>query len=308
MAGIAGWTRVRNLAGIGALAVTAGVTAHARAGWIALRQAPAETPDTRPLGLHGFRASVGSCSLFARTQRVVPPQAQWRLPLVLVHGLVVSSKVMEPLMARLNHEFRVLAPDLPGYGDSSDNARPANVPEIADTLACWLHGIGMQRVLLFGLSFGCNVAAQVAARNPELVERLVLQGPGPDPRGRSLPVAVWRDFANARREPRSSFGIAKTDYAKAGLRAAAAAVRMALTARIEETLPLVAVPTLVVCGSRDVVSPVPWAEYLTGLLPQGRLMVLEEVAHVLPYGAPDLLAQAMLPFLLGTTEVARASP
>lgn len=290
---------MQGLLGIGALGLAAGIAAFGRAGWIRLRQASPETPDTRPLGLRGFHAPAGDGTLFARTQRVVPDKAQQCLPLVLVHGLVVSSKVMEPLMGRLGGEFRVLAPDLPGYGESTGNAPPISVPEIADTLAVWLRGMGLQRVLLFGLSFGCTVAAQLAARHPALVQRLVLQGPGPDPRGRSLPVAVWRDFANARREPRSSFGIAKVDYAKAGLGAAAALVRMALHTRIEQTLPLVSAPTLVLCGSRDLVSPVPWADYLAGLLPQGQLLVLEGAAHVLPYGAPDLLAEAMLPFLRG---------
>lgn len=302
MAEMTGWRIGRGAARLAMLGATAGLAAYARSGWVGLRQAPPETPDTRRCGLRGFHASAGDCALFARTQQRVPTEAAHRLPLVLVHGLVVSSKVMEPLMARLGRDFRLLAPDLPGYGESSRLPRQPSVPEMADALACWLHGLGASRVQLFGLSFGCSVAAQLAARHPALVERLVLQGPGPDPRGRSLPVAVWRDFANAHREPRSSFGIARIDYAKAGLLGAAQLVRVALTARIEDVLPDVRAPTLVVTGSRDVVAPVPWCAHLAGLLPQGRLLVLPGAAHVLPYGAPDLLAEAMLPFLLEGTQ------
>ncbi len=282
---------------LGATALLAlGAAAKGRAGWRRLAQAPAATTDTDRLRLRGFHAPAGDCVLYARTQG---PAGHALPPLVLVHGLVVSSKVMEPLIHRLIDRYRVLAPDLPGFGESSKSPRLPDVDAMAEALACWMRGLGIARAPVFGLSFGCNVVARLAARHPDLVERLVLQAPAPDPSGRSLPVAVWRDFANARREPRSSMPIAKIDYAKAGLRNAAAAVRLALTARIEDTLPRVQVPTLVICGSRDLMSPVPWVRHLTGLLPDGRLLVLEGAAHVLPYGAPNALAEAMLPFLEG---------
>ena len=276
--------------------VAAGATAQARTRWRRLARAPAATPDTGRLRLRGFHASAGDVALYARTQ---DPAGDILPPLVLVHGLVVSSKVMEPLIDRLRSRFRVLAPDLPGFGESSKPPRLPDVAAMADALARWMSGLGLIRVPLFGLSFGCNVVARLAVRHPELVERLVLQAPAPDPRGRSLPVAVWRDFANARRESRSSMSIAWIDYAKAGLRNDAAAIRLALTARIEDTLPQVRVPTLVICGGDDLVSPLPWCRRLTGLLPDGRLTVLAGAAHGLPYSAPDTLAAAMLPFLEG---------
>ena len=91
--------------------------------------------------------------------------------------------------------------------------------------------------------------------------------------------------------------ISRVDYAKAGLRRAAATLRLALSDRIEDKLPLVKVPTLVVRGSRDVIAPQAWAEHLTRLLPCGRLAIVESGSHVLSYGAPEPLAPAVLPFL-----------
>ena len=284
------------LAGATALAAGTGII-RIRRQWRRLRNAPAETQDTSRFRVRGFHAPAGGCALYARTAIEDRPDLP---PLILVHGLVVSSKVMEPLIGCLAPHFRVLAPDLPGFGESSKRVAMPDIPEMAEALASWLHGLGIDRTRLFGLSFGCNVVAELAVRHPDLVERLVLQGPAPDPKGRSLPVAVWRDLANARREKRSSFGIAKIDYAKAGLPRAAAAIRLALNARIEAVLPHVQSPTLVVCGSRDLVSPVPWSRHLARLLPRGEFAILDGEAHVLPYGAPEALADVMLPFLLET--------
>lgn len=280
--------------GMGVAAAAAVLVVDACRRWRALGRAPADTGDTRRLRLRGFHAPAGDFTLFGRTQLATSEALP---PLLLVHGLVVSSKVMEPLIARLQGSFRVLAPDLPGMGESSKRRPFPDVTEMADALANWLRGLGIRRTAVFGLSFGCNVVANLAVRHPDLVERLVLQGPAPDPSGRFLPTAVLRDLRNARREPRSSWSIAKVDYAKAGLAGAGAAIRLALTARLEDNLPQVRVPTQVICGDRDLVGPVDWARHLAGLLPDGRLTVLRDAAHVLPYGEPDRLAEAMLPFL-----------
>ena len=71
----------------------------------------------------------------------------------------------------------------------------------------------------------------------------------------------------------------------------------ALADRIEEKLPRVRVPALVVRGSRDPVCPRRWAEEAAGLLPEGRLAVLPGAAHTASYSAPDGFVRAIGPFL-----------
>ena len=218
-------------------------------------------------------------------------------PIVLVHGLVVSSRMVEPFATVLGRHFRVIAPDLPGFGESMKPARALTVPELADALAAWLRTQSISSAILIGASFGCHIIVELAVRHPELVDRLVLQGPGPDPPARRLRVALWRQLVNGLREPRRLGPISRADYAKAGLRRAAATIRMALAEPIEKNLPRVQAPTLVVRGSRDVIVPQYWAEHVANLLPHGRLAVVEGGAHVLSYGAPHALAATILPFL-----------
>jgi 2-hydroxy-6-oxonona-2,4-dienedioate hydrolase len=205
--------------------------------------------------------------------------------------------MVEPLLGALaRHGFHVLAPDLPGFGESTKPPRALKLTELADALALWAQASGIARALYIGASFGCHVIVELALRHPSLVDQLVLLGPGPEPAARSLPPALWRQAVNSQREPRSLGEISRIDYAKAGLRHALATIRIALHARIEDKLPLVRMPTLVLRGDRDLIAPQAWAEHATSLLPRGRLMVVDG-AHVLSYGAPEAAAAAILDFL-----------
>ena len=59
-------------------------------------------------------------------------------PVVLVHGQVISSRYMVPTAELLAPEFRVFAPDLPGFGLSGKPKRVLTVPELADALTGWM--------------------------------------------------------------------------------------------------------------------------------------------------------------------------
>jgi pimeloyl-ACP methyl ester carboxylesterase len=110
-------------------------------------------------------------------------------------------------------------------------------------------------------------------------------------------VQFWRDILNGRREPRPIGPLARIDYAKAGLRRALATARILIRDRIEERLPMIDAPTLVLHGSRDPVSPEAWAEQAARLLPHGRLAVVEGGTHTMNYTYPDEFAAAVRPFL-----------
>lgn len=87
-------------------------------------------------------------------------------PLVLVHGLVISSLYMVPTARCLAPHLPVYAPDLPGFGLSEKPRRVLTVPEHAAWLAEWMDVIGLPRAVLIGNSFGCQVIAHLAADHP----------------------------------------------------------------------------------------------------------------------------------------------
>jgi pimeloyl-ACP methyl ester carboxylesterase len=99
-------------------------------------------------------------------------------PVVLLHGLTMSSRTMERLAASLP-EYRVVLLDFHGHGKSS---KPRSfhrylVAEFADDVVALLDHLGMNDVILVGLSLGANVAYEVALRNPERIGALVLAMP-----------------------------------------------------------------------------------------------------------------------------------
>lgn len=87
------------------------------------------------------------------------------------------------------------------------------------------------------------------------------------------------------------------DYLSAGLGRSLATFRYALEDPIEEKLPRVRVPTLVVRGDRDPIVPQRWAERAARLLPEGRLVVVPGAAHTMNYAAPSELARVVRKFV-----------
>src|SRR3954470_4052954 len=106
--------------------------------------------------------------------------------IVLVHGVAVSNRYLLPLAERLAPRARVYVPDLPGYGLSDHPlGRDMTVTELADALLTWMDRIELERPHFLGNSFGCQVIADLAARHPNRVDRIVFQGPTVDPHARS---------------------------------------------------------------------------------------------------------------------------
>ena len=219
-------------------------------------------------------------------------------PIVCVHGLGVSSRYLLPTAARLAERHRVYVPDLPGFGHSDDPPRVLDVRAEADVLEAWLVAAAIDRAVFLGNSMGCQVIVDLAARRPHLVERAVLVGPTMDARARSLPRQTARLLATGLFEPPGLNVLVAYEYLfVAGPRRTLATAQAALADPIEEKLPLVAAPTLVVRGSHDAIVPQRWAEEVTRLLPDARLVVVPGAAHAVNYNSPRELVRLVQAFV-----------
>jgi 2-hydroxy-6-oxonona-2,4-dienedioate hydrolase len=224
------------------------------------------------------------------------PQAD-RPPLVLVHGLALSHAYMMPTAERLGGEFRVHVPDLPGFGESAHPEKTLDVPGLADALAAWMGAIGVPRAALLGNSFACQIIVDLAARHPQRVLRTVLQGPTTPPEERSWLRQFVRWRQNNRYNPPELGPISWRDYRRAGYLRALQSFRLALKDRIEDKLPRVAAPSLVVRGQYDPICRAAWAAEVARLLPRGQLVEIPGAAHTLVYTAPEQLAAVARRFL-----------
>ncbi len=218
-------------------------------------------------------------------------------PVVLVHGMIISSRYMVPTAVELAPLCPVYAVDLPGYGDSVKPRAILSLTELADALAGWMDAMRFPAAHLVANSFGCQVLAEFALRHVERVDRLVFQGPTVDPNARSVRQQLARLLRNSSSEAPGLGWITIVDYVKAGMRRIRATIRMAIEDRIEDKVSRIVAPTLVVRGGNDPLVPQRWAEELVRRLPRGELRVLPGLGHTINYTAPREFVAALRPFL-----------
>jgi pimeloyl-ACP methyl ester carboxylesterase len=216
---------------------------------------------------------------------------------VMVHGLGLSGRYMEPVARAMRHGCRVWLPDLPGFGASDKPGRALGIAELADALADWIGAAGIGAPVLLANSFGCQIAIDAAARHPGLACALILQGPTTPPGERTW----WRQFRSWRRNgPFNRPGMDRVswqDYRKAGYLRILRTFRAQLRDRPEDKLSRVPMPALVVRGEFDPICHAGWAMEVAGGLPRGRVVEIPHVSHTLVWDAPGELALVALQFL-----------
>lgn len=213
-----------------------------------------------------------------------------RPPVVLVHGFVVSSRYFVPLLREMSVVAPTWAPDLPGFGRSGPLPGRPSVPTLAGWLTRWIEARGLGPALLAANSFGCQIAVQAAVTRPDLVTGLVLNGPTIDPQARDLRRQTWRWLQTSRQESLLQAPVLVRDYVDFGLLRARTMMREVIDDRIEDKLPEVRQPTVVLRGEVDRIVPRPWAEEVVRLLPQGRLTTVPGGAHTVNFTHPTEMA------------------
>jgi 3-oxoadipate enol-lactonase len=112
-------------------------------------------------------------------------------PVVLIHGHPFDRRMWAPQLEALSGDFRLLAPDLPGYGASPPGPRKITMRELADAVLGLMDAVEIGRAAIVGLSMGGLVAMELALAHPERVDGLVLAATTAAP--------VTTDEAEARR-------------------------------------------------------------------------------------------------------------
>jgi pimeloyl-ACP methyl ester carboxylesterase len=217
-------------------------------------------------------------------------------PIVLIHGLS-SGRTLKPLIRALGTGRPVFAPDLPGFGMSDQPIHPLDVPGLADALRRWLLDNDLSPAIVVGVSFGCQVAVDLAAAYPAAVDRLVLVGPTFDSAARSTARVALRWARNA---PRSSPRLAPTvvhDFIDAGPWRSVRTLRRALDDPVEEKLADIEAPTMVVRPEHDHLVPPAWTERVAELIPDSELVVLPKAGHTIGSRAAARLTALLVPFV-----------
>jgi pimeloyl-ACP methyl ester carboxylesterase len=220
------------------------------------------------------------------------------VPLVFVPGLAAPARSMVPTAALLVGDRRVHVLDLPEHAEKGHKDAPLDLSQFANLTARWAKAFGIERAVWIGHSFGSQLLEELALQEPGLLDRLVLVSPTVDPRARTVARQAARLGLDATREPWPLLRLLVRDYRRAGCRRLLQLGRVAVGDRVEDKLPRVRVPTLVVRGERDPLVPARWAEEIVSLLPDAQLTVIRRAPHAVQYTHPDVLAGAVRSFLV----------
>lgn len=102
-----------------------------------------------------------------------------RFPLVLVHGYLAGADIWQEQLAHFKDTFKVVVPNLPGFGDSAHIKAPDSIIDIAKLLLSELTAIGIDRFHLMGHSMGGMIVQAMAVIAPERIDHLICYGTGP---------------------------------------------------------------------------------------------------------------------------------
>ena len=260
-------------------------------------------------------------------------------PVVLIHGMVNSSRHWESVALRLADSYTVIAPDLIGHGDSATPRGDYSLGAHAASIRDLLSAIGVDRATIVGHSLGGGVAMQFFYQFPQRTERLVLVSSGglgrevsPLLRSAALPGASTLLSLAAHRFVLSMLRYAGGQMQRRGsgkgvyLRAIARAlqpleepgarraflqtlrsvidVRGQRVSAVDRLYLLSAMPTLIVWGGRDNTIPLSHGRAAHEAAPGSRFECLPNAAHFPNLEDPEGLATVVRDFL-ETTEPAR---
>lgn len=237
--------------------------------------------------------------------------------LCLLHGWGLGRAVWQPLHDALSRHVQVIAGDLPGYGDSLDNG--ADFATAAQALVDSLP----TDAILCGWSLGAMLALQAATLGPRRISGLILFGATPcfTQRANWLPAqdaALVDNFATSvARDPAQTLRrfVALLNQGDqharsigrslvAGLAAAPLPANGSLLRGLDwlreidlrPLLPTIAVPTLLIHGENDAVTPLAAARHLQATIPGARLTVVADAGHAPFLSDPEHCVQLLIDF------------
>ena len=210
-------------------------------------------------------------------------------PLILLHGNGESCNYFEHQIPFFSKNYRVIAIDTRGHGNSTRGEKPFTIKQFAEDLRSFMDEKGMEKAILLGFSDGGNIALTFALKYPDRVEKMVVDGANLFPSG-VKPLYQWPIEIGYR--------IAKL-FAKKSEKAKQNADMLGLMANephIEPSeLASLMMPVLVVAGNKDMIKE-SHTRLIYKSLPNAQLTILEG-DHFVANKNPDAFNQVVAEFL-----------
>jgi 3-oxoadipate enol-lactonase len=215
-------------------------------------------------------------------------------PIVFLHGVGSDKSVWHPQLAHFSVERRAIAFDYPGYGDSDPAPAGTSRDAHAAAILAAMRGVGVERAHVCGLSLGGVIAIALHHQAPEASASLILADTfAVHPNGQAIyerSIAASADMAALARGRVDALLAAPADHAvrtevvetmgridPTAFRIGAEAVWLADQ---RERAAAIGVPTLVICGEQDTVTPPELSDELVRLVTGARMQVIDGAGHL----------------------------
>lgn len=250
-------------------------------------------------------------------------------PLVFIHPLFTSWEIFKPILPSFADGFRVVALDLPGFGDSREFPFRHTLANYAQFLGQFLDALGLGEAIICGVSLGGTVGFKFASQYPGRVKKLIVQGAPLRGSDILIPTRDKIFFEAAKRSPLLEkliaglsqnrlfwFWLEKTDpslgeaimkagedkvmefFEKLSPRAVVELGEEFLSFDMTEEIAGISVPVRFIMGAEDSVVSVDGIKELSGLIPDSRLRLLEGEKHEVVVENPKALTSAIQKFIL----------
>ena len=226
---------------------------------------------------------------------------------LLTHGFAASAAMFEQVVDPLAQAHTVITWDLRGHGASAYPTDPEQYsPRLAvGDVAALLDAAGVERAVIGGHSLGGYLSLEFHLAHPGRTMGLVLIGTGPGYRrdeGRN----AWNAYSDKVAAAYADRGLAALADSEeldpsvhrdaSGLVLAARHMLKQHDARVIESLPSIAIPTLVIVGAADA-EFIGGSQYMAAKIPGSELAVIAGAGHAPPVSQPAAFCDAVLGFL-----------
>jgi pimeloyl-ACP methyl ester carboxylesterase len=218
-------------------------------------------------------------------------------PLVCFHGAggLRLSRGHELLAER----YRVIAFEEPGFGASPVNRRSHSMVELATTMGAAISALNLERFSLWGISFGGKLALSLAVQAPERLDALVLAAPAairtdsrPLPRG---PEILGLLYAHPERRLDKTPPSPEVDAKQREL--VERLIGPPRDSELEAAMRELHVPTLVLFGTEDRLTPSELGRHYREILPNCQFVIVYDAAHAIYDDRPEAFAAIVTDFL-----------
>jgi len=237
-------------------------------------------------------------------------------PLVLVNGLLTDTNSWAQHVPAFEDRYRILLYDARGQGKSEKPPGPYPIGLHAQDLAALLDHLKIEGANLIGLSNGGAALLDLVLERPDLVKRMVIAD-GYSYVSALLKAELEAWLAAARlsselrflvatpyvwsnrflEENRELFGYFKEKAAQFPKEAAISLIAGAKEQDVSDHLGEIRIPTLIVVGEEDILTPVSQAKFIHERIPRSKLYIVPEAGHAAPLERPDLFNKRVQEFL-----------